>query len=67
MAGSQILSSRAPLKSRTCLCLYASQIEFLERLSADIRARTGQRVSKRAVIEMLVGALPAARIRLQEV
>ena len=53
--------------SRTSFVLYASQIEFLDRLSATVRADTGHGLTKRAVIETLVSVLPMARISLGEV
>lgn len=53
--------------SRTSFVLYASQIEFLDRLSATVRADTGRGLTKRSVIETLVSVLPMARISLGEV
>jgi len=53
--------------SRTSFVLHASQIEFLDRLSATVRADTGRGLTKRAVIETLVSVLPMARISLGEV
>ena len=52
--------------SRTSFGLSASQIEFLDRLSATVRADTGRGLTKRAVIETLVSVLPMARISLGE-